>query len=106
MELFMITRRAITVLRSITVLLFSFARLTNLMAIVHNVRNSRYVANFAAIRRAVSYIVSFALILSSYPTVPGAIGAGKSAEKPNVQLSQGPPGRNLPNLDKVRGITP
>jgi len=106
MELFMITRRAITFLRSITVLLFSFARLTNLIAIVRHIRHIHYVANFATIRRAVSFIVSFALILSSYPTVPRAIGAGKSAEKPKVQLTQGPPGRNLPNLDKVRGITP
>jgi len=100
----MLTRCAVKVPRSFAALFCGFPRVANLVTIARRTRNTPHVTNVAPVRRAICFIVCFSLILSSQPVV--SAGVGKSAEKPNVHLTQGPPSRNLPNLDNARGIEP
>src|SRR6266508_3806400 len=99
----MLTRCAVKVVRSFMALFYDFPHVTSLVTIARRVRNARYITNVAPVRRAICFIVCLSLILSSQPVVPA--GVGRSAEKPNVHLTQGPPSSNLPNLNEARVIS-
>src|SRR6266540_2668249 len=99
----MLTRCAVKVVRSFMALFYDFPSRTSLVTIARRVRNARYITNVAPVRRAICFIVCLSLILSSQPVVPA--GVGRSAEKPNVHLTQGPPSSNLPNLNEARVIS-
>jgi YD repeat-containing protein len=76
----------------------------NLIAHARRARNASYVANATPARRLICFIVCFSLILSSQPVFPA--GMSKAAEKSKAQLTQGPPGLNLPNLNEARRMSP
>src|SRR4030095_11527234 len=65
---------------------------------------AHYVVNATPARRLLCFITCFSLILSSQPVLPASLG--KSSEKPNANLTQGPPGFNLPNLNEARRMNP
>src|SRR5262245_19999257 len=98
------TRRAVKVLRSFISQFCNHSHITKLAAIVRHARNAHYFTGVVSIRRAICFIVCFGLILPSRPIFLGPMGT--SAEKPKVQLTQGPPGPNLPNLNEARRMSP
>jgi YD repeat-containing protein len=99
----MFTRRAVKVLHSFIALFCNLARAAKLAASAYHIRiahYAQYVTHDITARRLFCFIICFSLILSSQPIFP--VSMGKPAEKPKLQLTQGPPGLNLPNLNEAR----
>jgi YD repeat-containing protein len=117
----MLTRLAIKIFHSFTALFYKSERLTlrqlgpriftdvtdcrGWFALIRRIReNPRSLPLQPYVLRTICFIFCFGLILSSRPMFPGSVG--KSAEKLRAQLTQGPPGLNLPNLNEASRMSP
>src|SRR5215470_37990 len=76
---------------------------SNLAPQARHALNAPYIAKGSPSRRLICFIACFSLLLSSQPAIPA--GLGKSADKRNARLKQGPPGLKLPDLDAARRMT-